>query len=111
MTHRHSILFRSIIHIIHITQVATGAAELYADKLEQLPKLTPSGAAQLNADLEYFCNVLSALSVALPQRLATWQVLMMLPDEELAANVQATVADAGGTLSTRVADKVVAIRC
>lgn len=93
-----------------VRQVATGAAELYADKLEQLPGLSTNGTLQLNADLEYICNVLSALSVALPARLASWQVLMALPDEDLAMHVEATVADAGGSLSSRVVDRVLALR-
>lgn len=55
-------------------QVATGAADLYTQSLLSIPKLSPKGAQQISADLEYFCNVLSALSVAIPPALATIQV-------------------------------------
>lgn len=57
-----------------LVQVAEGAAELYVAQLGQLRGLTPQGSAQLAADLEYFCNVVSALGVSIPTALATWQV-------------------------------------
>ena len=59
----------------YVVQVATGAAELYADEVQHIHKLSPHGTQQLLADLEYFCNVLAALGVALPPSLSTWQVL------------------------------------
>ncbi len=55
-------------------QVATGAAEMYADEVQQIQTLNQHGTQQLLADLEYFCNVLAALGVALPPSLSTWQV-------------------------------------
>ena len=55
-------------------QVASGAAELYADEVQQIVSLSHHGTQQLLADLEYFCNVLAALGVALPASLSTWQV-------------------------------------
>ena len=55
-------------------QVATGAAEMYADEVQQIQNLSHHGTQQLLADLEYFCNVLAALGVALPPSLSTWQV-------------------------------------
>lgn len=55
-------------------QVASGAAELYADEVQQIASLSHHGTQQLLADLEYFCNVLAALGVALPASLSTWQV-------------------------------------
>ncbi len=54
--------------------MAAGAAELYTGQLQEIPALSGPGAQQLAADLEYFCNVLAALSVALPADLVTWQV-------------------------------------
>ena len=44
------------------------------DQLGDIGRLTPAGAQQLAADLEYLCNVLSALGVDIPQTLAIWQV-------------------------------------
>ncbi len=55
-------------------QVAAGAAELYMRELTKITALNESGAAQLAADLDYFCNVLAALGVAVPLQLVTWQV-------------------------------------
>lgn len=55
-------------------QVGTGAAEMYADEVQQIQNLSHHGTQQLLADLEYFCNVLAALGVALPPSLSTWQV-------------------------------------
>lgn len=54
--------------------MATGAAQLYADEMLQIPYLTQHGGQQLLADLEYFGNVLAALGVALPASLVTWEV-------------------------------------
>lgn len=56
-------------------QVATGAAEMYSDEVQQIHNLSHHGTQQLLADLEYFCNVLAALGVALPAGLSTWQVI------------------------------------
>ena len=57
------------------SQVATGAAEMYSDEVQQIHNLSHHGTQQLLADLEYFCNVLAALGVALPVGLSTWQVI------------------------------------
>ena len=57
-------------------QVAAGAAVLYVQQLQRIERFSPLGRQQLAADLEYFCNVLAALSVALPPELVTWQVSM-----------------------------------
>ena len=54
--------------------MASGAAQLYADEMLQIPFLTQHGSQQLLADLEYFGNVLAALGVALPPSLVTWEV-------------------------------------
>ena len=59
-------------------QVAMGAAEVLFDQLQSIRQLRPQGAQQLAADLEYFCNVLSALGVAAPAALATWQACPLL---------------------------------
>ncbi len=59
-----------------VMQVAAGAAHLYVQELASIKRLSESGAAQLAADLDYFCNVLTALGVALPPQLVTWQVIL-----------------------------------
>ena len=48
---------------------------MYVAQVQQIQVLSTQGSSQLAADLEYFCNVLSALGVALPPALATWQVI------------------------------------
>ena len=53
--------------------MAGGAAEALLGELGALGRLSSPGAAQLAADLDYFCNVLAALGVALSPPLLTWQ--------------------------------------
>lgn len=53
--------------------MAGGAAEALLEELGALGRLSNPGAAQLAADLDYFCNVLAALGVALSPPLLTWQ--------------------------------------
>lgn len=43
-------------------------------ELGSIKRLSEAGSTQLAADLDYFCNVLAALGVALPPQLVTWQV-------------------------------------
>jgi hypothetical protein len=61
-----------------LDRVASGAAGLYTRQLLAIPRLSAKGAQQLAADLEYFCNVLSALSVIVSPTLATIQVTACL---------------------------------
>lgn len=77
-----------------LDKVATGAAEMYGAELQQIQTLSPSGTQQLLADLEYFCNVLAALGVALPASLSTWQIGLGWPHEEFASEATAAL-DAG----------------
>mmetsp|Transcript_7637 Transcript_7637/g.19639 ORF Transcript_7637/g.19639 Transcript_7637/m.19639 type:complete len:123 (+) Transcript_7637:905-1273(+) len=67
-----------------LDKVASGAADLYTRQLLAIPKLSAKGAQQLSADLEYFCNVLNALSVAVHPTLATIQVAVGLPAADFA---------------------------
>lgn len=53
--------------------MAGGAGDLLLGELDALGRLSGPGAAQLAADLDYFCNVLAALGVALSPPLLTWQ--------------------------------------
>ena len=74
-------------------QVAVGAADLYAAQLQQITSLSSQGSQQLAADLEYFCNVLSALGVSVPPTLGTWQVAAQWPSEEFPAAAQLAAED------------------
>jgi hypothetical protein len=52
---------------------------VYERELRGIRQLSASGAGQLGADLDYFCNVLAALGVSLPPALLTWQARACLP--------------------------------
>ncbi len=73
--------------------MAAGAADLYTDQLQQILHLSSQGSQQLAADLEYFCNVLSALGVAVPARLGTWQVAAQWPADGFAEASRAALDD------------------
>ena len=71
--HRKAASWAALATELHV-QVAGGAAGAVVDQLSSIARLTPAGSQQLAADLEYLCNVLSALGVDIPQALAIWQV-------------------------------------
>ena len=73
--------------------MAAGAADLYTDQLQQISSLSSQGSQQLAADLEYFCNVLSALGVAVPARLGTWQVAAQWPADDFPEASRAALDD------------------
>ena len=73
--------------------MAVGAADLYAAQLQHITSLSSQGSQQLAADLEYFCNVLSALGVSVPPTLGTWQVAAQWPSEEVPAAAQLAAED------------------
>lgn len=75
-------------------QVAEGAAELYVQQLLCVPQLSRRGSQQLAADLEYFCNVLSALGVPVPASLATWRDATQWPVEAFSEAAQAAAGNA-----------------
>lgn len=94
-------------------QVAAGAADLYTDQLQQIPNLSSQGAQQLAADLEYFCNVLSALGVAVPARLGTWQVAAQWPADDFPDASRAALDDGmvdSATLETVAQARQLAVR-
>ncbi|KAK2080695.1 hypothetical protein QBZ16_000549 [Prototheca wickerhamii] len=59
---------------------AEAAADLVRLALRPLPRLSGAGAAQLAADLEYFCNVLGSLGVEVPDELGAWTAAAAAPD-------------------------------
>ena len=65
------------LYVFTICKVAVGAACLYVQQLERIERFSPPGNQQLAADMEYFCNVLAALSVALPTEFISWQVSLV----------------------------------
>jgi len=56
-----------------IDRLSISACERYMRHLEHLKKLSPSGAEQLGADVEYFANILSSLGQEVPETLSAWQ--------------------------------------
>lgn len=64
-------------------QVAEGATALYIDQIRGIQVLSERGSQQLSADIEYLCNVLSALSMSTPLVLSTFQVCVSTPRSKL----------------------------
>eukprot|EP00897_Mesotaenium_endlicherianum_P008784 jgi/Mesen1/7934/ME000422S07085 len=73
-------------------KVAEGAASLYVEQLRQIAALSERGTRQLAADTDYLCNILSALYIAPPPPLGTFQLCTAVPRAELAK----LVAEEGG---------------
>lgn len=74
--------------------MAAGAAGLFVQHLQRIPLFSALGEQQLAADLEYFCNVLAALSVALPPELVSWAQAKGSPDEQ-----SEQAGDSGGRIT------------
>ncbi|KAJ7562275.1 hypothetical protein O6H91_03G062100 [Diphasiastrum complanatum] len=64
-------------------KVAEGATALYLEQIRGIQVLSERGALQLAADIEYLCNVLSALSMATPLVLASFQACVAAPRDKL----------------------------
>lgn len=64
-------------------KVAEGATTLYIEQLRGIQSISDRGAQQLSADIEYLCNVLSALSKPTPPVLATFHSCLSTPREQL----------------------------
>jgi len=55
-----------------IAKIAEASADLVLKEVQTIPSLTDQGAAQLSADLEYFSNIVTALSLTPPSALLAW---------------------------------------
>ncbi|KAJ4953366.1 hypothetical protein NE237_030198 [Protea cynaroides] len=64
-------------------KVAEGATALYMEQLRGIQYITDRGAQQLSADIEYLSNVLSALSMPIPQFLSTYHSCLSTPRDQL----------------------------
>ncbi|EPS73811.1 hypothetical protein M569_00940, partial [Genlisea aurea] len=64
-------------------KVAEGATALYVEQLRAIQKVTDRGAEQLSVDIEYLSNVLSALSMPIPQVLSTFHACFSGSMDEL----------------------------
>ncbi|XP_068635431.1 conserved oligomeric Golgi complex subunit 7 [Aristolochia californica] len=88
-------------------KVAEGATALYTEQLRGIQYITDRGAQQLAADIEYLSNVLSALSVPIPQVLATFLTCLSTPREQLRDLVK---SDGGNQLDLPTANLVSKMR-
>lgn len=73
-------------------KVAEGATALYIEQLRGIQSLSDHGAQQLSADIEYLCNVLSALSMPIPPVLATFQTCLATSRDQLRELVKSDAA-------------------
>ena len=65
-----------------IAKIAEASAELLLKEVRAIASLTDQGAAQLSADLEYFSNIVAALSLAPPSALIAWYKCASAPRDE-----------------------------
>jgi hypothetical protein len=93
-----------------IDRAAGAAAAAYLEQLPRIAGLSPQGAAQLAADLEYFTNVLSTLGVGVPPALAAWQAAAAAPDAAAARGVAEAAAAGGGAEEARAVAVVAKLR-
>ncbi|GBG80986.1 hypothetical protein CBR_g31542 [Chara braunii] len=88
-----------LLDLSRIASVAEGATQLYLEQLRAIPALSDRGAVQLSADIEYLCNVLSALSMSIPPPLSTLQACLMLPKDKLVAFASTQTPTSGPALA------------
>jgi len=92
-----------------LTRLASAAGDIMTVALTAIPALTPRGTAQLEADVDYFCNVLAALSVAPPAGLATLRALAAVKQSEQLSAAVAQLATSI-TVDSAVANAFVRMR-
>ncbi|XP_042505329.1 conserved oligomeric Golgi complex subunit 7 [Macadamia integrifolia] len=88
-------------------KVAEGATALYVEQLRGIQYITDRGAQQLSADIEYLSNVLSALSMPIPQFLSTYHSCLSTPRDQLRDLLK---SDAAAQLDLPTAQLVCKIR-
>ncbi|KAJ0964288.1 hypothetical protein J5N97_029410 [Dioscorea zingiberensis] len=66
-----------------IFKVAEGATSLFMEQLRGIHYITDRGAQQLSGDIEFFSNVLSALSMPTPPFLATFKICLSTPRDQV----------------------------
>jgi hypothetical protein len=79
-----------------VVKVSLGAAGAYAAALLSIRALTSRGTRQLEADADYFCNVLAALSLPPPPALATLRCLCAPLEEGVSRGAAAAAAARAG---------------
>ena len=66
-----------------ITKIVEEASRLYTRDILRIPKLSENGCSQLQADVDYFCNILQALFVPVPLNLSTIASNLSFNSEEV----------------------------
>jgi conserved oligomeric Golgi complex subunit 7 len=90
-----------------VDRAALASCQLYLNELKKLQSLSPQGAGQLAADIEYFSNVLSTLGLAVPSALAAWQAALVAPDAASLEGLKGLAARKGGNDEAKVAVEIV----
>lgn len=94
-----------------VDRAALASCQLYLDVLKELKNVSPQGAGQLAADIEYFSNVLSTLGLAVPSALAAWHAALVAPDIATLDGLRGLVAGESGNDETKIAvDQVTKLR-
>lgn len=70
---------------VWIGKVAEASAELVLKEVQAIKALSEQGSAQLAADLEYFSNIVAALSLSPPEMLIAWCKCVSTPVDEYIA--------------------------
>ena len=66
-----------------ISKIVEEAAKLYTRDILKIPRLNETGCSQLQADIDYLCNILQALFVTVPPALSTVASNLSLSNEEI----------------------------
>lgn len=90
-----------------VDRAALASCQLYLNELKKLKGLSPQGAGQLAADIEYFSNVLSTLGLAVPSALAAWQAALVAPDAASLEGLKGLAAGEGGSDEAKTAVAIV----
>eukprot|EP00892_Ulva_mutabilis_P000146 jgi/Ulvmu1/10131/UM006_0085.1 len=92
-----------------LDRAASSIVEELQRRVLALPKLGSKGSLQLATDLEYICNVVTALGVVLPPPLATACILTgVVPESDFRSTAASGIAD--GSLDRRAATALAAMR-
>lgn len=90
-----------------VDRAALASCQLYLNVLKELKGLSPQGAGQLAADIEYFSNVLSTLGLTVPSALAAWQAALVAPDAATLDGLKGLAAGEGGNDEAKIAVDIV----
>ena len=93
-----------------LDEVTADAASAALAQVGSIGSLSTAGAAQLAADLGYFCGVLRTLGASVPTPLATWALASSWPEAAFARGGAADGAVARGEADAETVRLVAAVR-